>query len=95
MKTILFPTDFAPQSPFVLDYLRLLARGWQARVVAVHVFQPLIAAGTLPAFNDPALATPSLDPTLSTASADLEAISQQHLDRFVESLQAEGLDVVV
>lgn len=96
MKTILFPTDIATNHPIALNYLRLLARGWQARVVALHVFQPMIAANALPTFNDPAIATPGVDVTglSGTANLELEEISRQQLDRFVADLQAEGLDAV-
>lgn len=96
MKTILFPTDIADNHAIALNYLRLLARGWQARVVVLHVFQPLIAANALPTFNDPALGAPGLDVTglSGTANLELEEISRHQLDRFVQALQAEGLDAV-
>ncbi|MEZ0610532.1 universal stress protein [Fibrella sp. WM1] len=95
MKTILFPTDISDNHTIALNYLRLLARGWKARVVVVHVYQPLISASALPTFNDPTLATPAFD-TLGSATTELEleSISQQHLNRFVDELQAEGLDAV-
>jgi nucleotide-binding universal stress UspA family protein len=94
MKTILFPTDLAQIPPVVMSYLRMLAHRWQARVVVLHAFQPLIAAGSLPAFADPALATPYLDPTLTTTETDLETISQQRLNAVVEMLRGGDLDAV-
>lgn len=96
MKTILFPTDITNNHPIALNYLRLLARGWQARVVVLHVYQPLISANALPTFNDPAMGAPGLDVTglSGTANGELETISRQQLDRLVDELRAEGLDAV-
>ena len=51
MKTILFPTDITNDHPIALNYLRLLAKGWQARIVALHIFQPMISANALPTNN--------------------------------------------
>jgi nucleotide-binding universal stress UspA family protein len=94
MKTILFPTDLSQPAPTTLEFLRLLAHRWEARVVVLHTFQPLIATGMLPAFTDPALATPYLDPALSTNATELETISQQRLEELVDRLSAEGLNAL-
>lgn len=86
MKTILFPTDLFDQSSNTLTYLHLIARAWQARVILLHVYQPVIADTSLPTFADPGVG--------SMATLDLETISQKHLNSFVDKLRSEGLDVV-
>ncbi|RYF51622.1 MAG: universal stress protein, partial [Cytophagaceae bacterium] len=69
MKTILFPTDLFDQSSTTLSYLHLMARAWQARVILLHVYQPVIADTSLPTFADPGMG--------SLATLDLETISQK------------------
>ena len=86
MKTILFPTDLFDQHAGTYAYLRLFARAWQARVVVLHVFQPVAADTTLPTFADPGVGTMAL--------IDLETISQKHLNTVVEALRAEGMNAV-
>ncbi|MBO0948061.1 universal stress protein [Fibrella forsythiae] len=86
MKTILFPTDLFDQSSTTLSYLHLMARVWQARVILLHVYQPVIADTSLPTFADPGMG--------SLATLDLETISQKHLNTLVEKFRSEGLDVV-
>lgn len=86
MKTILFPTDLFDQSSTTLSYLHLMARAWQARVILLHVYQPVIADTSLPTFADPGVG--------SLATLDLETISQKHLNTLVEKFRSEGLDAV-
>jgi len=86
MKTILFPTDLFDQSSSTLTYLHLMARAWQARVIVLHVYQPVIADTSLPTFADPGVG--------SLATLDLETISQKHLNTLVEKFQSEGLNAV-
>lgn len=86
MKTILFPTDFLAQSPVTSDYLRMMATTYDAKIIVLHVFQPVVADATLPTFNDPGVGT--------IAAMDLETISQTHLTNLVDQLRAQGLDAV-
>lgn len=86
MKTILFPTDLFDQSSTTLSYLHLMAEAWQARVILMHVYQPVIADTSLPTFADPGIG--------SLATLDLETISQKHLNTLVEKFRSEGLDAV-
>ena len=86
MKTILFPTDFLANSPLTVSYLWLMAKAYEAKIIVLHVYQPVVADATLPTFNDPGIGT--------IAALDLENISQQHLTTMVEQLRAEGLDAV-
>lgn len=86
MKTILFPTDLFDHSSATSTYLHLMAKAWQARVILLHVYQPVIADTSLPTFADPGLG--------SMATLDLEIISQKHLETLVEKFRSEGLDAV-
>jgi nucleotide-binding universal stress UspA family protein len=86
MKTILFPTDLFDQSSTSLGYLHLIAKAWQARIVVLHVYQPVVADTTLPTFADPGVG--------SLATLDLETISQKHLNTIVDRFRKEGLDAV-
>lgn len=86
MKTILFPTDFLVHSSVTTDYLRMMAKAYDAKIIVVHVYQPVVADATLPTFNDPGIGT--------IAAMDLETISQQHLTNLVEEFRAQGLDAV-
>ena len=86
MKTILFPTDFLAHSPATTSYLHLMAKAYDARVIVLHVYQPVVADATLPTFNDPGIGT--------VAALDLETISQQHLTDLVGQLRAQGLEAV-
>jgi nucleotide-binding universal stress UspA family protein len=85
MKTILFPTDLFDHSSTTLAYLRLIAGAWKARVVVLHVYQPVVADTSLPTFADPGVG--------SLATLDLETISQKHLNSLVEQFRSEGMDV--
>ncbi|MEZ0485068.1 universal stress protein [Fibrella aquatica] len=86
MKTILFPTDLFDQSSTTFTYLNLMARAWEARVIVLHVYQPVVADTSFSTFADPGMG--------SVAVLDLETISQKHLDRLVEQFRNEGLDAV-
>ena len=86
MKTILFPTDLFDQSSDTFTYLHLMARAWQARVILLHVYQPVVADTSLSTFADPGVG--------SMATLELETISQQHLNTLVDTFRSEGLDAV-
>ncbi|MEZ0540105.1 universal stress protein [Fibrella arboris] len=86
MKTILFPTDLFDQSPSTRSYLHLMASAWQARVILLHVYQPVVADTSLTTFADPGIG--------SLATLDLETISQKHLNTLVDKFRSEGLDVI-
>lgn len=86
MKTILFPADFLSHSPITVDYLRMMTKAYDAKVIVLHIYQPVVADATLPMFNDPGVGT--------VAAMDLETISQQHLTNMVEQLRAQGIEAV-
>lgn len=86
MKTILFPTDLFDQSSTALSYVHLMARALKARVILLHVYQPVIADTSLPTFADPGVG--------SLVTLDLETISQTHLDSLVDKVRADGLEAV-
>ena len=63
-----------------------MTNAWQARVILLHVYQPVVADTSLNTFADPGVG--------SMVTLDLETISQKHLHTLVEKLRSEGLDAV-
>jgi nucleotide-binding universal stress UspA family protein len=54
-QTILCPVDFFPGSLHAFEYALKLARNYEARVIALHVVEPVIPAVYEPAFSVPDL----------------------------------------
>ena len=54
-KNILCPVDFFPGSLQAFDYALKLAKNYEARVIALHVVEPVIPTVYEPAFNVPDL----------------------------------------
>src|SRR5262245_21798526 len=54
-RTILCPVDFFPGSLHAFDYALKLARNYDARVIALHVVEPVIPTVYEPAFSVPDL----------------------------------------
>jgi nucleotide-binding universal stress UspA family protein len=84
MKTILFPTDFNTATT-ALSWAWLFARQPGARLVLLHVFQPIIPDSTLPSVGPLGM---GVEPSLA-----LEDISRNQLLELANQLRAEGLTV--
>ena len=41
IKKILVPTDFSPYSDYALQYASMMARAFKARILLIHVIEPL------------------------------------------------------
>jgi nucleotide-binding universal stress UspA family protein len=86
MQTILFPTDFTPSTQHALDWAKLFARQYQATIVVLHVYQPPMPNMTLPTMGDLGVGT-------AMATADLEKIGRDNLNKVVVQLRSEGFTV--
>jgi nucleotide-binding universal stress UspA family protein len=61
-RTILHPTDFSPGSAAAFDYTCDLARDYDARLIVVHAFGPVVLVGA-----DGVIVSPDLDELRATA----------------------------
>ena len=68
LKTILVPTDFSPPSKVALEFAASLAREQQAKIVTIHVMEPL------PAFGEGRLAYGFEDIGVDEARKELEKV---------------------
>jgi universal stress protein A len=66
-RTILHPTDFSPGSAAAFEYACDLARDYDARVVVLHAFGPVVPVGA-----EGVIISPDLD--------ELRAIARQEID---------------
>lgn len=85
MKTILFPTDFTAASYHALEWAKLFARKHNATIVVLHVYQLPMPDTTLPTMNDLGVG--------AFASADLERIGRENLEKVVSQIKGEGFTV--
>ncbi|KAB7731008.1 universal stress protein [Rudanella paleaurantiibacter] len=85
MKTILFPTDFTASTQHALDWALYFARQYKATLVVLHVYQPPIPDATLPTMGDLGVGV--------MATADLEQIGRENLQKLVQKLQPEGVAI--
>lgn len=83
MKTILVPLDFSGASAGILQTAVSLAQALNARLVLLHVLQPIIAAG------DPMLDAAQIAAT-QTAN---DQFARTELARMHEQLRSQGLSV--
>lgn len=87
MKTLLVPLDFSESTQAVLDHAAALARILPARLIVLHVTEPVATYIPVGASMDVLSATP---PPLAVENTDAQ---QEKVARIVEPLKATGLEV--
>jgi nucleotide-binding universal stress UspA family protein len=88
MKTILVPLDFSDSSNLLLDQAAALARPLGARLILLHVVEPVANYVPVGATMDVIAAVAPL-----TESSDGLAVQEKHLKTLAEPLRASGLEV--
>ena len=85
VRTILLPTDFSECADCALPYATDLARAWRARLLCLHVVEPL-----MPAVGYAPVAEPLPAPDVS---GQLEAAAVAELPKLAAREECAGLDV--
>jgi nucleotide-binding universal stress UspA family protein len=70
IQTILFPTDFSPASEAALDYAISLARDANAKLLLLHIAEPLPVYGDVPYYGVPEPDKAELERRLHAVSVD-------------------------
>lgn len=85
MKTILFPTDFSPNAQHALDWANYVVDHTKATLVLLHVYQMPMPDTTIPTVGDLGVG--------AMATADLEKIGRENLEKLATQLRAEGFTI--
>ena len=84
-RTILHPTDFSPGSAAAFDYACDLARDYDALLVVLHAFGPIVPVGA-----DGVIVAPDLDELRAIARKQLDGICPANPTVRVERAVREG-----
>ena len=79
IQTILFPTDFSPASEAALDYAISLARDANARLLLLHVAEPLPVYGDVPYYGVAEPDKTELERRLHAVPVDPRVQVERHL----------------
>jgi universal stress protein A len=85
LRKILLPTDFSGCGNYALPYAAAIARAVKARVVCIHVVEPIV-----PAVGYSGLAEPM---PIADVSEQLEDSAERELPRLIDCDELHGLDV--
>lgn len=85
INTILFPTDFSECAQYALGFATSLARQFNARIVCLHVIEPI-----MPTVGYTGLAEPL---PMADISGQLEESASQELPKIDKSDECRGLSV--
>jgi nucleotide-binding universal stress UspA family protein len=85
LKTILLPTDFSGCANYALPYAASIARATNAKIICVHVVEPVV-----PAVGYTGLAEPM---PIADISEQLEDSAERQLPKLAECEECAGLDV--
>jgi universal stress protein A len=85
LRTILLPTDFSGCGNYALPYAAAIARAARARVICVHVVEPIVPAV---GYSGLAEAMPIAD-----VSEQLEDSAERELPQLIDCDDLHGLDV--
>lgn len=86
MKTIVFPTDFSDSTADALNWAKLVAKYYDAKLLVVHVQQLVVPNTGLPVAGELGMgASVGMD-------VDMQSISQEQLTALAGQLQAEGIN---
>ena len=85
LRSILLPTDFSGCGNYALPYAAAIARAAKARVICIHVVEPIV-----PAVGYSGLAEPM---PIADVSEQLEDSAERELPRLIDCDELHGLDV--
>ena len=85
LRQILLPTDFSGCANYALPYAATIARATNAKIVCVHVVEPVV-----PAVGYTGLAEPM---PIADISEQLEDSAERQLPKLAECEECEGLEV--
>jgi universal stress protein A len=85
IRTILFPTDFSECGNYALSYAASLARTFGARIVCVHVIEPIVPTVGYTGMTEPL--------PIADISEQLEDSAERELPKIAECEECAGLDV--
>ena len=85
IRTILLPTDFSECASYALSYATSLARQFGARIICVHVIEPVV-----PAVGYTGIAEPL---PVADISEQLENSAERELPKIAEHEECAGLDI--
>lgn len=85
VRQVLFPTDFSGCANFALPYAAAIARATQAKIICVHVVEPIV-----PAVGYTGLAEPM---PIADITDQLEDSAERELPRLAQCEECEGLNV--
>ncbi len=85
LRTILLPTDFSGCANYALPYAAAIARATKAKIICVHVVEPIV-----PAVGYTGLAEPL---PIADISEQLEDSAERELPKLAECEECAGLNV--
>ena len=85
LRRILLPTDFSGCGNFALPYAAAIARAAKAKVICIHVVEPIV-----PAVGYTGLAEPM---PIADMSEQLEDSAERELPRLIDCEDLHGLDI--
>jgi universal stress protein A len=85
LRKILLPTDFSGCGNYALPYAAAIARAARARVICIHVVEPIV-----PAVGYSGLAEPM---PIADVSEQLEDSAERELPRLIDCDELHGLEV--
>ena len=85
IRTILLPTDFSECATFALSYATSLARQFGARIICVHVIEPVVPAVGYTGITEPL--------PVAEISEQLEDSAERELPKIAEHEECAGLDI--
>ena len=85
IRSILFPTDFSECGNYALSYAASLARTFGARIVCVHVIEPIVPTVGYTGMTEPL--------PIADISEQLEDSAERELPKIAECEECAGLDV--
>lgn len=85
IRSILLPTDFSECANFALSYAASLARTFQARIICVHVIEPIVPTVGYTGISEPL--------PIADISEQLEDSAERELPKLGECDECAGLDI--
>ena len=85
IRSILLPTDFSDCANYALSYTASLARMFGARIVCVHVIEPIVPTVGYSGMTEPL--------PIADISEQLEDSAERELPKLGECEECDGLDI--
>lgn len=85
LRTILLPTDFSGCANYALPYAAAIARATNAKLICVHVVEPIVPAVGYTGLGEPM--------PIADISEQLEGSAERELPKLAECEECTGLDI--